>query len=168
MPRLSDDTRHSFSRTLSNPSASPSTTFRRVSSSSPPTSTFHARLSSLLSSVRRFLPSPLHGLYDRVSDLLLSLSILQLTLLAIAGLVLFILGILFLAFNRKIFAALTPLVEKWRHSRTGWMVLWGLVVLVSFPPLIGYSTCFTLAGFVFGVWKGYVSYPSVAHTTSIG
>lgn len=34
------------------------------------------------------------------------------------------------------------------------MVLWLMTFFVSFPPMIGYSTCVTIAGFVFGM-KGW-------------
>lgn len=37
----------------------------------------------------------------------------------------------------------------------GWLLLLALTTLTAFPPLIGYSTCQTIAGFAFGVWHGW-------------
>ncbi|GAM86491.1 hypothetical protein ANO11243_045050 [Dothideomycetidae sp. 11243] len=109
-----------------------------------------------LAAVRRRLPSAVHGLFDRGEELVMRFSPLQQALLGVAGFVLFILGILFLVFHKKLLAKLVPFVEAWRNSKVGWLVLWLMVIAVSFPPMIGYSTCFTLAGFVFGVWRGYL------------
>ena len=89
------------------------------------------------------------------------LSPLQRILIICAGIVTIVLGILFLVYNERIFGALAPLAKKWRNIPAGWLILWAATFFVSFPPLIGYSTCVTLAGFVFGVWKGYVLLPSL-------
>lgn len=75
------------------------------------------------------------------------------------------LGILFLVYNEKIFGALAPFAKRWRDIPFGWSILWAATFVVSFPPLIGYSSCVTLAGFVFGVWKGWAI---VASATVIG
>lgn len=79
---------------------------------------------------------------------------LQRVLLILAGVTALVLGILFLVFNERIFGALAPVAKKWRDLRGGWSILWAATFLVSFPPLIGYSSCVTLAGFVYGVPKG--------------
>ena len=79
---------------------------------------------------------------------------LQRILLVVAGAVAVVLGILFLVFNERIFGALAPVAKKWRGLRGGWCILWAATFVVSFPPLIGYSMCVTLAGFVYGVPKG--------------
>ena len=71
-----------------------------------------------------------------------------LAIVAFVGLVVF--GILFLVYNEKIFAWFEPLAEKWRDLRGGWLILWAMIFIVAFPPLIGYSTCLTISGFVFG------------------
>lgn len=68
----------------------------------------------------------------------------------------FILSILFLVYNEKIFGALLPYAKKWRDVTAGWLVLWALIFTVSFPPLIGYSSLLTIAGFVYGFPNGYV------------
>ncbi|KAK3066703.1 Tlg2-vesicle protein [Teratosphaeriaceae sp. CCFEE 6253] len=69
--------------------------------------------------------------------------------------VLLLLGIVLgLVYNERIFAWLAPGAKKWREMRGGWLILWAMTFAVSFPPLIGYSTCVTIAGFVFGM-KGW-------------
>ncbi|EME44269.1 hypothetical protein DOTSEDRAFT_71937 [Dothistroma septosporum NZE10] len=82
------------------------------------------------------------------------LSSLQKGGLAAAGAVTIVLLILFLVYSSKIFAALEPIAEKWRNMPGGWLILWLMTFFVSFPPMIGYSTCVTIAGFVFGM-KGW-------------
>ncbi|KAK4550061.1 hypothetical protein LTR36_003028 [Oleoguttula mirabilis] len=62
--------------------------------------------------------------------------------------------ILGLVYNERIFAYLAPAAKRWRDLRAGWLILWFMTFFVSFPPMIGYSTCVTIAGFVFGM-KGW-------------
>ena len=62
--------------------------------------------------------------------------------------------ILFLVFNERIFGWLEPYAEKWKDLRGGWLILWAITFFTAFPPLIGYSTCVTTAGFVYGFPKG--------------
>lgn len=83
------------------------------------------------------------------------LTLLQKILLVVAGILTLVLGILFLVYNKRIFARLGPIAERWRSIKGGWLIIWALAFTVSFPPLIGYSTVVTLAGFVYGL-PGYV------------
>ena len=71
-----------------------------------------------------------------------------LSVIALVGAIVF--GILFLVFNEQIFAWLEPYAEKWKNLRFGWLILWGMTFITAFPPIIGYSSCLTIAGFVFG------------------
>ncbi|KAF2146698.1 uncharacterized protein K452DRAFT_241714 [Aplosporella prunicola CBS 121167] len=80
---------------------------------------------------------------------------LQRALLAVAGLGAMVFGVLFLVYNERIFGYLAPLAARWREVKGGWLVLWFMTFFVSFPPLIGYSTCVTLAGFVYGFPNGW-------------
>lgn len=82
------------------------------------------------------------------------LSYLQRILGIVAFVALSVFGILFLVYNEKIFAWFEPLAEKWRNLRGGWLILWAMIFTVAFPPLIGYSTCLTISGFVFGFPNG--------------
>jgi hypothetical protein len=84
------------------------------------------------------------------------LSPLQRVLLVLVGLTSFVLSILFLVYNERIFAWLAPAAKKWRDVPAGWLILWGATFVVSFPPLIGYSSCVTIAGFVYGFPNGLV------------
>jgi hypothetical protein len=68
--------------------------------------------------------------------------------------VLGVLGILFLVFNEKIFGALVPVAVKWRSLRAGWLIAWAFTFICAFPPVIGYSTSVTVAGFVYGLPNG--------------
>jgi hypothetical protein len=100
--------------------------------------------------------------YDKLSRRILDqfnkLSPLQKVLLVVGNVLLAVGGILFLVYNERIFAALSPVAEKWRDITGGWLILWTLIFIVSFPPLIGYSSLLTIAGFVYGFPNGYVMY----------
>ena len=74
----------------------------------------------------------------------------------IGGLICLVLSILFLVYNERIFHSLLPYAKKWRDIPAGWLILWFLIIIVSFPPLIGYSSLLTIAGFVYGFPNGYV------------
>jgi len=73
--------------------------------------------------------------------------------------------VLFLIYNEKIFGWLTPYAEKWQKVTDGWMILWALTFICSFPPIIGYSTTVTIAGFVYGFPNGWFI---VASATILG
>ncbi|KAJ5206228.1 hypothetical protein N7491_003151 [Penicillium cf. griseofulvum] len=69
-------------------------------------------------------------------------------------------GIAFMVFTGKLFIWLGPVAEKWETSWLAAFVLWLCVFFVSFPPLVGWSTFGTVAGFIFGIWKGWLIYAS--------
>ncbi|KAL8689278.1 MAG: hypothetical protein Q9224_004674 [Gallowayella concinna] len=90
------------------------------------------------------------------NDLLRRFTPIQLALAGIVGILTIILTILFFIFHQKFFAWLEPTAVKWKNLRGGWCILWALAFMTAFPPLIGYSTCFTLAGFVYGLPEGWL------------
>ena len=84
------------------------------------------------------------------------LSLLQ-KILAVVGILIFdTILILFLVYSERIFSALQPVAEKWKSTPGGWIVLWIITFCTAFPPMIGYSTCGTTAGFVYGAWEGWL------------
>ncbi|KAH8602802.1 hypothetical protein B0O99DRAFT_604356 [Bisporella sp. PMI_857] len=91
----------------------------------------------------------------RIRSTFKKLSPLQqiLAICALIGSVIF--GILFLIYNEKIFGALAPYAKKWRGISGGWMILWTINFISAFPPLVGYSTTVTIAGFVYGFPNGW-------------
>lgn len=82
------------------------------------------------------------------------LSVVQKICLVVFNIVVLATVILFLVFNEKIFGWLAPVAQRWRDIPGGWLILWAATFAVGFPPLIGYSSAVTLAGFVYGVPKG--------------
>ncbi|KAF9891994.1 Tlg2-vesicle protein [Aspergillus nanangensis] len=60
--------------------------------------------------------------------------------------------------HRKVFIWLKPVAEEWEHNPLVYFVLWLCVFFVSFPPLVGWSTFGTVAGYIFGVWHGWLLY----------
>jgi uncharacterized BrkB/YihY/UPF0761 family membrane protein len=73
---------------------------------------------------------------------------------AIVLVVLAVLGILFLVFSERIFGSLVPVAVKWRNLKAGWLIAWTFSFICAFPPVIGYSTSVTVAGFVYGFPNG--------------
>ncbi|KAL2860847.1 TVP38/TMEM64 family protein [Aspergillus lucknowensis] len=71
-----------------------------------------------------------------------------------------ILGFGFLFVTGRVFQWLGPVAETWEHSALAFILMWLGVFLVSFPPLVGWSTFGTVSGYVFGVWKGWLLYSS--------
>lgn len=102
---------------------------------------------------------------QRAITIFLGLSLLQkiavLVVLAIFG----SLSIVALVYSHAIFASLGPLAEKWRALPFGWLICFGLVFMTAFPPIIGYSTAVTVAGFVYGFPWGW---PIAAAATVAG
>ncbi|KAI1132036.1 hypothetical protein F5Y10DRAFT_231937 [Nemania abortiva] len=94
-----------------------------------------------------------------------SMTPMQQVLAGVVGLAVLALGIVFLVFSHRIFAALRPVAEGWRELPGGWVLLFLLSSLSSFPPLIGYSTTVSLAGFIFGFPRGW---PIIAGATVFG
>ncbi|RYC53594.1 hypothetical protein CHU98_g12615, partial [Xylaria longipes] len=84
-----------------------------------------------------------------------SMTPLQRVLAGVAGLVVLALGIVFLVFSHRIFAALHPVAEGWRKLPGGWVLLFLLSAVAAFPPTVGYSMTITIAGFIFGFPAGW-------------
>jgi hypothetical protein len=80
----------------------------------------------------------------------------QRVLTVVALVVVIILGLAFLAFTGQLFVWLGPVAEKWEHAPLAYVALGLCVFVVSFPPLVGWSTLGTISGFMFGFWKGWV------------
>lgn len=106
-------------------------------------------------SMRQRLMSNLDKLNRRATDQYNKLTPVQKVLFIVGNIALAVLGILFLIYNEKIFGSLMPVAKKWRDIRAGWLILWVLIFVVSFPPLIGYSSLLTIAGFVYGFPNGW-------------
>ncbi|KAK9451317.1 uncharacterized protein V1518DRAFT_436041 [Limtongia smithiae] len=64
--------------------------------------------------------------------------------------------LLFLIFHKQIFAWISPFCEKWSEMRGGSLLLALLISATSFPPIIGYTSAVTIAGMVYGLWKGWI------------
>jgi uncharacterized membrane protein YdjX (TVP38/TMEM64 family) len=154
LPIDDDEDNHRYSSQSRRSNTSPS--WRRRSASSPGSQ-------QPPSATTRWLRSA-----NRTSNKL-QRAFLRLTPLQQAGLVglnvlLLIGGILFAVYNERIFAYLSPAAKRWRDTPGGWLVLWFMTFFVSFPPMIGYSTCVTIAGFVYGM-KGWLI---IASATIVG
>lgn len=157
MPADYNSTARALSLPLS-PDRSPSPSFLRPPWSSHRRSNSSRRSSgySRPTSYRDNLISNLEKLGRRVIAIYKKLSLLQKILAAVALIGAAVLGILFLIFNERIFGWLEPWAQRWKNTTGGWIILWIITFITAFPPVIGYSTCGTTAGFVYGFWEGWL------------
>ncbi|KAI1437569.1 hypothetical protein GGR50DRAFT_47103 [Xylaria sp. CBS 124048] len=102
---------------------------------------------------------------NKLLKLAYSMTPLQRLLAIIVAIVGLALLIVFLVFSHRIFVALHPVAEGWRKLPGGWALLFLLCSITAFPPLVGYSTTITIAGFIFGFPGGW---PIVAGATIVG
>ncbi|KAK4239817.1 hypothetical protein C8A03DRAFT_32093 [Achaetomium macrosporum] len=129
-----------------------------------PTTT--AKPTTSISSFLTDLQSTLTAVAQQSLRLYLTLPPWQRILLLVAGAGAFALGVLFLVYSHRIFAALGPLAATWRaHGPAAWVLVWLATCATAFPPVIGYSTCVTVAGFVYGFPAGW---PLAASATVAG
>ncbi|KAL7629319.1 Tlg2-vesicle protein [Parahypoxylon ruwenzoriense] len=105
------------------------------------------------------------SLMNKTTKLFYSLTLTQRILAVFATVVINVLLILFLVYSHRIFAALEPVAEGWRALPGGWVLVFLMTCASAFPPMIGYSTCVTVAGFVYGFPGGW---PIVASATVAG
>ncbi|RYP87379.1 hypothetical protein DL769_000583 [Monosporascus sp. CRB-8-3] len=113
---------------------------------------------------RRVLSSSLTTL-NNAARLLQGMSAGQLALASLAGAAAFTALVLVLVYSHRIFAWLAPAAEGWRALPGGWVLVFLLTCATAFPPMIGYSTCLTVSGFVYGFPGGW---PVVAAATVFG
>lgn len=106
-----------------------------------------------------------HNLYSRSATIFAALSPTQQFLVLAGSVVLVALTITLLVFSHKAWMLLGPVAASWRAMPGGWLILWVLIFFVAFPPLIGYSTLCTVAGFVWGFPLGW---PIAASATVAG
>ncbi|KAI5847089.1 hypothetical protein DFP73DRAFT_493578 [Morchella snyderi] len=64
-------------------------------------------------------------------------------------------AILMLVFHSQILHAMLPIASKLRQMRAGWLLIFTMCFISAFPPMIGYSTSVTLAGFIYGFPNGW-------------
>ena len=119
---------------------------RRRSSQSLTRNTSHRGTTSLVDKTINYTERTWRHVFKAVDKM----SPIQMAASAILGLVTIVLAILFLVYSERIFAWLEPVAEKWKNLKGGWLILWLMCFTTAFPPVIGYSTCLTLAGFVYG------------------
>jgi uncharacterized membrane protein YdjX (TVP38/TMEM64 family) len=84
-----------------------------------------------------------------------AMTLLQRVLAVIALIIVGILGVLFLIYNHQVYEWLKPIADKWRDIPGGWLILFSIIFVCAFPPVIGYSTALTISGFLYGFPNGW-------------
>lgn len=166
------------------PSASPRTSRSRSSSPNPADPPAWARRSSSIRRLSR--PYSLHrapsnrsepiyqsllrnavSLGLRVQAIFLSLTPLYRVLVCLGAAVFLGLGITAAVYSHAIYSYLGPLAKSWRELpyHSGALIIFLLICATGFPPVVGYSSAVTLAGFVYGFPRGW---PIAASATVAG
>lgn len=86
-----------------------------------------------------------------------SLTLAQKIVVALVLLALNVITIVALVYSERIYEWLAPRTESMRESHITWVVLWLFTLFSAFPPMIGYSTCVTLSGFIYGMKGWYIA-----------
>ncbi|TVY41260.1 Golgi apparatus membrane protein [Lachnellula subtilissima] len=154
------------------PSPSPETTrppwSRRISSSTRRANTTnspYSQRSTPSSSLKDQILASAYKVQRQLLKTFQSLSVPQRIAAIIALLIALVFGLLFLVYSERIFGFLAPAAKKWHSVTGGWIILWLMTFSCAFPPLIGYSTSVTIAGFVYGFPNGWFI---VASATIVG
>lgn len=63
-------------------------------------------------------------------------------------------------------ALLEGMLISYSDWPAGWLIVWGLCYVAAFPPMIGYSTSVSMAGFIYGFPNGYVHQLGLEETSS--
>lgn len=72
-------------------------------------------------------------------------------LLVVAGMcILLVAGVVVVIFHKRLIEAFISFSQAWKELKYGPLIMFGLITLVSFPPLIGYSTLGMLCGMMYG------------------
>ncbi|OAA69476.1 TLG2-vesicle protein of 38 kDa [Cordyceps fumosorosea ARSEF 2679] len=104
----------------------------------------------------------------RVLAWYLRLPLLPRLLLALAALAVGLLALAALVYSHALFAWLGgPVADRWRRMPAGWLVNFALVFVTSFPPVVGYATATTIAGFIWGFPGGWPVAAAAATTGSL-
>lgn len=176
-----DDDAHDYAppaaATQSVPWARPANTTRSSTNASRRLSTPYSRSSthttpldirSQLTDFALMILKTSRTLYRRGTTYFFSLNPTQQFLFLAGGVVTIALAITGIIFSSRLFHVLGPVAISWRNVPGGWLLVWVATFLVAFPPLIGYSSACTVAGFIYGFPLGWpiVATASVAGSTA--
>ncbi|KAK7207846.1 hypothetical protein BZA70DRAFT_293158 [Myxozyma melibiosi] len=78
--------------------------------------------------------------------------ILGISVLSVLGVV----ALLLLIFHKAIFGWIQPFCESWSNLRGGTFLMFLFISATSFPPIVGYTSAVTIAGLVYGLWRGWI------------
>jgi uncharacterized membrane protein YdjX (TVP38/TMEM64 family) len=84
-----------------------------------------------------------------------ALSPLHRSLVAFAILLGWVFIILSVLYSEAFFTWLATVSKTWREIPGGWLIAFMLIFVTSVPPIVGYSTANTIAGFVYGFPMGW-------------
>ncbi|CUM54050.1 unnamed protein product [Debaryomyces tyrocola] len=64
--------------------------------------------------------------------------------------------VLIMIFHKSIIQAIVVMSDKWHELKFGQVLLFTLIFMVGFPPLLGFSALSTLTGMVYGFVHGWI------------
>ncbi|RGB29926.1 snare associated Golgi protein [Rhizophagus diaphanus] len=78
----------------------------------------------------------------------------KLTLL-LTSIIVIVLTILFFIFEKPIMRALAPVAEEIRDLKFGYLIIGGIIIASSIPPIPGYGSMIFICGFIYGFPLGF-------------
>ncbi|KAI5956901.1 TVP38 [Candida jiufengensis] len=76
-------------------------------------------------------------------------------LLVIGCVILGVLGLLFIIFHKFFIQFLITVSDQWHDLKYGGLIIFSLIFIVGFPPLIGFSALSFLTGMIYGFPRGW-------------
>ncbi|KAF8424569.1 hypothetical protein EV426DRAFT_82433 [Tirmania nivea] len=64
-------------------------------------------------------------------------------------------ALLVTVFHAELLAMMLPVAKQLTDWPAGWLIIWAVCYISAFPPLFGYSTSVSMAGFVYGFPNGW-------------
>lgn len=120
----------------------------------------HPRFARVLRDARHGIQTSIIKAYE----LYLQQSATRKVLIVLAGSTFLAVEIAFIIYHQAVFELVVSFAESWRELRGGSAIMFGLIVLVSFPPLFGYSLLSSMCGIMYGLW----GWPLLASATILG
>lgn len=94
-------------------------------------------------------------LYDQGLEFYRRLPLWQKAVVICAFVTMSMIGFIVIFYHEAVLGMMVAFADWWRDMPGGWLVMFLLVVAVSFPPLIGYSALSSLYGMIYGFPGGW-------------
>ncbi|KAI5289685.1 Transmembrane protein 64 [Ascosphaera aggregata] len=106
----------------------------------------------------RYIRTTIRNSTEKALDTWRAMTTLQRVLVVAVFIVCAAGGMTIVILSKHLMHWIVPKAHQWEQTWTSYIILGMMTFTVSFPPLIGWATIGTFAGFILGVWKGWLVY----------